>query len=133
MRDTADWETEPHVRDAVDWETEPYVHDAVVWTIERHDVRERGSRGITRVGGNGGDRSEIERPRTSVHSCRAGEAAAAKQTRCAHVYNGGGRSEIKGTRTTVQSCRCGRNRTGKADQVRSRMQWRGPRNARGLP
>ena len=52
-------------------------------------------------------RSEIEGTRTTVQSCRAGETAPARQTRCAHVCNGGGRSEIEGSRTTVQSCRAG--------------------------
>ena len=63
VRDTAVWAIGRHVRDFASGETEPHMRDAVDWAIGRHDERERGSRGITRAGSNGGGRSEIEGPR----------------------------------------------------------------------
>ena len=60
MRDAVDWETEPHVCDFVSGETDPHVRDSVDWAIRRHDGRERGSCGITRVGSNGGGREARE-------------------------------------------------------------------------
>ena len=138
--------------------------DAVDWAIERHDERERKSHGITWVGNSGGGCSESEGPRTTVQSCRAGKAAAARQTRFTHVCNGGAAPRSKG-RTQLCSLAvraephrqgrpgaltyamagaalrrraahygavlpCGRNRSGKADQARSHMQWRRPHQDR---